>query len=53
MVMNKNFPKDGRGIIPDIEVKPSSQAIRHGIDPKVEKVRQLIRAADQKRVSRD
>ena len=53
MVMNKDYPKDGRGVIPDIEVKPSSHAIRHGIDPKVEKVKQLIRASDQKRVSRD
>ena len=51
--MNKDYPKDGRGVIPDIEVKPSAHAIRYGIDPKVEKVKQLIRAADQKRVSRD
>ena len=53
MVMNKDYPKNGRGIIPDIEVKPTAHAIRHGIDLKAEKVKELIRAADQKRVSLD
>jgi C-terminal processing protease CtpA/Prc len=53
MVVNKDYPKDGRGVLPDIEVKPTAHAIRQGIDLKVEKVKELIRAADQKRVSRD
>ncbi len=42
MVMNKNFPKNGRGVIPDIEVKPSAEAIRKGYDVKVEFVKKLI-----------
>lgn len=35
--------KDGRGITPDIYVPPSSDAIRRGIDPKMQKVRELIK----------
>ena len=42
MVMNRNFPKNGRGIIPDIEVKPSTEAIRRGYDVKMEFVKKLI-----------
>jgi hypothetical protein len=30
------------GIIPDIPVPPSSDAIRKGIDPKIEKIKSLI-----------
>lgn len=42
MVMNKNYPKDGRGIVPDIIVKPSADAIKNGYDVKVEYVKKLI-----------
>jgi Peptidase family S41 len=42
MVMNKNYPKNGRGIIPDIEVKPSTDAIKNGYDVKLEYVKKLI-----------
>ncbi len=42
LVMNKNRPK-GRGIIPDIEVPPSSNAIKKGIDIKMQTVRDLIK----------
>ena len=44
MVMNKSYPKNGRGILPDIEVKPTVDAIRKGIDIKAEKVKALIGA---------
>jgi C-terminal processing protease CtpA/Prc len=43
MVMNKDYPKDGRGVIPDVVVRPTVQSIRLGIDPKVEKVKDLIK----------
>ena len=33
---------EGRGITPDIEVIPTAETIRKGIDPKAEKVKQLI-----------
>ena len=42
MVMNKNYPKNGRGIVPDIEVKPSQEAIKNGYDAKMEYIKKLI-----------
>ena len=45
MVMNKNYPKNGRGIVPDIEVKPTAEAIRKGYDVKIAFVRKLIQSA--------
>ncbi|MEO6315114.1 MAG: S41 family peptidase [Chitinophagaceae bacterium] len=42
MVMNKNYPKTGHGIVPDIEVKPSAAAIRKGYDVKIEYIKKLI-----------
>lgn len=42
MVMNKDYPKTGHGIVPDIIVKPSTEAIRNGYDVKVEFVKKLI-----------
>ena len=42
MVFDKNRTPNGRGVLPDFEVLPSSTAIRMGIDGKMEKVRQLI-----------
>jgi Peptidase family S41 len=44
MVMNRNYPKNGRGIVPDIIVKPSVEAIRNGYDVKMEFVKKLIDA---------
>ncbi len=41
LVANSHRPK-GVGILPDIEVPPSSEAIRRGFDPKMERVKQLI-----------
>lgn len=43
MVLDKDRPKNGRGVFPDVEVNPSSSAIKQGIDPKMEKVRELIK----------
>lgn len=42
LVINKDRPKGG-GVMPDIYVPPSSEAIRKGIDAKMEKVNALIR----------
>ena len=44
MVMNKNYPKTGHGIVPDIFVGPSAAAIREGYDAKLEFVKKLILA---------
>jgi hypothetical protein len=43
LVMDASQPKTGRGIFPEIEVKPNSAAIKQGIDLKIETVKELIR----------
>jgi hypothetical protein len=43
LVMDASKPKNGRGIIPDIEIKPSSAAIREGIDLKIATVKEIIK----------
>ncbi|MES1214549.1 MAG: S41 family peptidase [Bacteroidota bacterium] len=43
LVIDKNIPKNGRGIQPEIEVKPTVEAIKNGADFKMDKVKQLIR----------
>ncbi len=42
LVVDASKPKTGRGIFPDIEVDPSSVALREGYDPKITKVKELI-----------
>ncbi len=42
IVENSNKPATAKGIVPDIEVQPSSRAIRDGIDLKIKKVKALI-----------
>lgn len=44
LVIDKNLPKNGRGIMPDIEVDPTVDAIRRGADYKMDKVMELIRS---------
>jgi C-terminal processing protease CtpA/Prc len=43
MVFNGLKPKSGRGILPDVEVGPSSVYIKKGVDAKLEKVMELIK----------
>jgi len=42
LVMDKDLVKDARGVMPDIEVGPQVEAIRRGIDPKVEAIKKII-----------
>ncbi|MEJ8841981.1 S41 family peptidase [Lacibacter sp. H375] len=42
IVNNKNYPKDGHGVLPDVEAKASAESIRQNRDPKMEKAIQLI-----------
>lgn len=42
LVMDKNLVKEGRGVLPDIEVGATLETVRMGIDPKVELVRRII-----------
>ncbi|MBC7873404.1 MAG: peptidase S41 [Ferruginibacter sp.] len=43
LVINKTTEKNGRGIIPEVESKPTVNAIRRGADFKAEKVMELIK----------
>lgn len=42
LVMDPKLVATGRGIFPDIEVLPTPETIRIGIDPRAEKIRELI-----------
>ncbi len=42
IVNNKNYLKDGHGVLPDVEVKATAESIRQNRDPKMEKAVQLI-----------
>jgi len=50
LVINKNAVKDGRGIMPDVYSGPTVNAIRNGVDYKVEKVRSIIEEKNLHRV---
>jgi hypothetical protein len=45
LVMDKDLVKDGRGVMPDIQVRATADMIRQGIDPKIETVKALIKKA--------
>jgi hypothetical protein len=42
MIINHRSVKDGRGVIPDVEVVPTTADIKAGVDPKMKKVMELI-----------
>jgi peptidase S41-like protein len=42
LVVNKNWIKDGHGVIPDVFALPTASAIKNGIDFKAEKAHELI-----------
>lgn len=43
LVIDKNYPKTGLGVQPEVESKPTTDAIKHGVDYKVEKAMELIK----------
>ncbi|MBK5270652.1 MAG: peptidase S41, partial [Bacteroidia bacterium] len=43
LVIDKNYPKTGRGVQPEVEVGPTVEAIRRGSDYKLDKVMELIK----------
>jgi C-terminal processing protease CtpA/Prc len=49
IVNNAHYVKDGRGIFPDVFIGPSVDAIKNGVDIKMQKVRELIEAQNNKR----
>ena len=48
MVMNKNLPNNGRGIMPDVEVRSTVESVRRNYDNKMQRTLSLIRAARRK-----
>jgi hypothetical protein len=48
IVNNIHYPKNGRGVLPDIEIKPNAETIRLNKDPKMEKVIELIKQKKNK-----
>jgi hypothetical protein len=44
LVIDKNLPKDGHGVQPEVISSPTTDAIRRGVDFKMEKVMELIRS---------
>ena len=48
IVVNNSLPKNGRGIMPDVAVYPSSYLIKQAVDGKMQKVRELIIAEKAK-----
>lgn len=44
LVINAQRIKNGKGILPDIEIPPSSLAIRKNIDPKLSAIKEMIRS---------
>jgi C-terminal processing protease CtpA/Prc len=44
LIIDKDLPKNGRGIMPDVEALPTVEAIRRSRDFKMDKVKELIRA---------
>ncbi|MES2648458.1 MAG: S41 family peptidase [Bacteroidota bacterium] len=46
LVVNKELPHNGRGILPDIYVAPSSWHLARRVDPKMMKVYELVKQAN-------
>jgi hypothetical protein len=49
MVMDKQLPNNGRGIMPDIEVSPTVESVRRNFDNKFQAVNRLIQENRRKR----
>jgi hypothetical protein len=43
MVIDKNYPKTGKGVQPEVEAKPTVDAVRRGADFKLDKAMELIK----------
>jgi hypothetical protein len=48
--MDKNQPKTGHGILPEVEVLPSVDAIRRNEDYKLNKVMELIKSDKSEKI---
>jgi hypothetical protein len=44
-VIDKDAPKNGRGILPEVEALPQTNYLRREVDFKMEKVKALVKEA--------
>ena len=44
LVIDKNLPKDGQGVLPEVFAGPTIEAIKRGVDYKMQKAKELIKA---------
>jgi Peptidase family S41 len=51
LVIDKNYPKTGRGVQPEVEADPTIEAVRRGDDFKLDKVMELIKKDKENRPS--
>jgi len=51
LVIDKNIPKDGKGVQPEIASRPSIEAIKNGSDFKLDKVMELIKLDKEKKTA--
>lgn len=49
LVIDKTVPKTGRGVQPEVEAKPTVEAVRRGADYKLDKAMELIKADKEKK----
>jgi hypothetical protein len=48
LVIDKNYPKTGKGVQPEVEAKPTVDAVRRGADFKLDKAMELIKKNKEK-----
>lgn len=51
LVINKDSPENGRGVQPEVDAKPSVDAIRRNVDFKLDKAMELIKTDKEKTTS--
>jgi hypothetical protein len=53
LVIDKNIPKNGRGVIPEVESLPTQKSIAAGVDFKLEKAIELIKAGKEQSAKKE
>ena len=53
LVIDKNYPKNGKGVQPEVEVRPTVDAVRRGADYKLDKVMELIKEVSSRSASKE
>ena len=51
LVIDKNYPKNGRGVQPEVESFPTIDAVKRGADYKLEKAMEMIRVEKSEKIT--